>query len=142
MAAPQKHEKHVGWWDDETDKTSWLDALRARPSSARDILLGAGYSYDGPDLVAEVSPGLEIIVRANTVLVRAAGRAGPATAVLTARPHVFLRVYDGTPGTSRTFEVLPHTIFGSLYYQPACEYHHGFRSLADKILKVVDDINV
>lgn len=128
-------QKRVCWWDalshsppttvEVANISTWIDALRAR--SPRDVLLGAGYSYDGPDLVARID-GTEIIVRANAVLVRCTA-SSPDRLVMVARPQIFSWIDDDT------FEVLPHTIFGSLYYQPACEYPHGFRSLADKILK-------
>ena len=111
---------------------AWIDALRARPGDARDILLAAGYSYDGPDLVLRTpsSIGGTVVVRGNAVLARA--RPGSCLErYMDTHPRTFAQCE--TPGE---FRVLPETIYGSLYYQPACEYPHGFRSLADKILKV------
>jgi hypothetical protein len=121
-------------WDTLPSVPSWIDTLRARPKHARDVLFRAGYSYDGPDLVLETHTATPIIVRASGVFVRAR----PGTDIeryMTDRPEKFVRQCPRkTSPEFAEFEVLPLTIFGSLYYQPECEYHHGFFSLADKIL--------
>lgn len=137
----------VSWWDDlpsvPTHRApSCIDTLRARPNDARNVLVRAGYSYDGPDLVLETHAAASIIVRGSGVFVRAR----PGTKVeryMAGRPETFARRGKGprkTAPESLEFEVGPCTIFGSLYYQPECEYPHGFRSLVDKILRTDTEI--
>lgn len=141
------------WWDSlpavpthrvvrvaRMDVPTCIDALRARPAHAREVLLRAGYSFYGPDLVLETaSPAATIIVRGSGVFLRVA-LGTEVERHMTGRPERFLRQRQSSPRKGSRpngvaeFEVGPHTIFGSLYYQPECEYPHGFRSLAEKIV--------
>ena len=107
----------------------------------------AGYSFYGPDLVLETSsPAATIIVRGSGVFLRVA-LGTEVERHMTGRPERFARKNAARKNAARKnavpkvaeFEVVPHTIFGSLYYQPGCEYPHGFRSLAEKIV-YTDDV--